>query len=60
MRFSVNWAGKEKNFPNKADAIKFMNGLSDGSDLWFGANTLILSRNKQPDGTFKIEDYLYD
>lgn len=60
MNFSVNWAGKEKVFPSKADAMNFMNGLSDGSDLWFGVNTLILSRTKQPDGTFKIEDYLYD
>jgi len=60
MNFSVNYTGKEKEFPSKDDAIKFMNSLSDGSDLWFGVCTLLRSRVKQPDGTFKIEDYLYD
>lgn len=57
MSFTVNYAGKEKEFSSKDHAIKFMERLDCGSDLWFGVSTLLRSRVKQPDGTFKVTQY---
>ena len=59
--YEVNWSGKERPFITKADAIEFMESLDDGSDLWLATEqveltgTLLRSRVKQADGTFKVE-----
>jgi len=60
MSFTVNYSGKEKSFSSKDHAIKFQDRLDCGSDLWFGECTLLRSREKQPDRSFKVEVYNYD
>ena len=57
--FTVNFTGKEKSFSSKDIAIRFMDTLDVGSDLWL-ANTLLRSRVKQPAGTFEVTVYDYD
>lgn len=57
--FTVNYAGKEKEFSSKDHAINWMDRLDCGSDLWL-ANTLLRSRVKQADGTFEVTTYNYD
>jgi len=59
MSFTVCYVGKEKDFSSKDHAIKFMDRLDDGSDLWI-CNTLLRSRVKQADRTFKVTVYNYD
>lgn len=59
MSFTVNYAGKEKDFSSKDHAIKFQDGLNCGSDLWI-CNTLLRTRMEQSDGSYKITVYNYD
>lgn len=57
--FTVNFAGKEKPFSVKEIAVRFMDTLNCGADLWV-ANTLLRSRVQQSDGTFEVTEYSYD
>ena len=58
MSFTVNYAGKSKDFSSKDHAIGWMDRLDCGADLWI-CNTLLRSRVKQADGTFEITEYNY-
>ena len=57
--FSVNFSGKHKEFSVKEIAIRFMDTLNCGADLW-AANTLLRSRVAQADGTFEVTEYNYE
>ena len=59
MSFTVNYSGKEQNFSSKEHAIRWMDHLDVGSDLWI-CNTLLRSRIQLTRGIFKVETYNYD
>ena len=57
--FTVYYAGKVKESSSKDHAIKFMDRLDCGSDLWL-CNTLLRTRMEQSNGTFRVTEYNYD